>query len=207
MTIDRVPWRGNSMATRKHQQPSLDALLRKIVDVLDRWKIPHLLVGGLAAGIVGEPRITLDVDLIVAIPLSERTTFAKRARAAGFAIAKESEEEAGVTGALRLRWRSLHTDVIFASTEFERSAFGRKRRVRVAGRNVYVPSPEDLILLKLVPGRKKDLFDVESVLLRHRGKLDRTYLERWAQRLSDEMEDTRIWETLQRLLKEADAVT
>ena len=192
------------MATRKQEQPSLDALLRKIVDLLDRWKIPHLLVGGLAAGIVGEPRITLDVDLIVAIPLSERATFAKRARAAGFAIAKESEEEAGMTGALRLRWRGLHTDIIFASTEFEQSAFARKRRVRIADRSVHVPSPEDLVLLKLVPGRKKDLFDVESILLRHRGKLDRKYLEHWAQRLSDEMEDTRVWETLQRLLKEAD---
>ena len=62
-------------------------------------------------------------------------------------------------------------------------------------------SQPNLDLLKLVPGRSKDLFDIESILLRHRGKLDLTYLEHWAQRLADEMEEVRIWNTLQRLLK------
>jgi hypothetical protein len=185
--------------------PTLDELLRKTVACLDRWNISYLLIGGLAVGVVGEARMTHDVDLIIAVPLAELATFAQRAQAAGFSIARAALQEAPVTGALRLAWRGLHVDVIFASTEFEARAFARKRLVRLAGRPTPVPSPEDLVLLKLVPGRPKDLFDVEAILLRHRGKLDVAYLEQWAQRLSDEMEDTRIWETLQRLLKETDA--
>lgn len=196
-------WRDVSMPTTKKQQPTLDDLLHKTIGLLDQWKIPYLLVGGLAVGVVGEARATQDVDVIIAVPLTDLATFAKRAKAAGFSVAKESLEEAPVTGALRLAWTGLHVDVIFASTQFEQSAFSRKRRVRLAGRTIYVPTPEDLILLKLVPGRRKDLFDIESVLLRHRGKLDRQYLEQWAQRLADEMEDVRIWDTLQWVLKDA----
>ena len=63
------------------------------------------------------------------------------------------------------------------------------------------PSPEDFILFKLIPGRSKDLLDVESVILRHRDTLDRDYLQQWAQRLSDEMEDLRLFNTLTRLLE------
>lgn len=197
--------RGDSMSSTNKHKPNLDALLRKTCGLLNRWKMPYLLIGGLAVGVVGEARMTHDVDVIVAIPLAALATFASRARAVGFVVAKGSLEEAAVTGALRLTWSGLHVDVIFASTEFERSAFSRRRRVQLAGRQTCVPTPEDLILLKLVPGRPKDVSDVESILLRHRGKLDLSYLERWAQALSDEMEDVRIWDMLQRLLKDAAA--
>lgn len=64
------------------------------------------------------------------------------------------------------------------------------------------PSPEDFILFKLIPGRPKDLLDAESVVLRHRERLDRSYLERWAQRISDEMEGLRVFRTLETLLGE-----
>lgn len=190
------------MPTAKKLQPDLDDLLRKTIALLDRWKIPYLLIGGLAVGIVGEARATHDIDLIIAVPLTDVDSIAKRARAAGFSIANASLEEARMTGALRLIWGGLHVDVIFTSTEFEQSAFSRKQRVQLAGCSIDVPTPEDLILLKLVPGRRKDFFDIESILLRHHGKLDLKYLEHWAQRLADEMEDVRMWDTLQRLLKD-----
>lgn len=59
---------------------------------------------------------------------------------------------------------------------------------------------EDFILLKIIPGRDKDILDVKSVIERHKGKLDKRYLEMWAQRFSDEAEDMRIWNTLRQLL-------
>lgn len=86
-------------------------------------------------------------------------------------------------------------------TELEQSAFKRAKRVKVLGVEANFPSPEDFILFKLIPGRPKDLLDVEAVILRHRDKLDRAYLERWAQRISDEMEDLRMFNTLKKLLQ------
>lgn len=183
---------------------TLEELLRKALDLVEELQTRALLIGGLAVGVVGEARVTQDVDLILALPLSRLGTLVKRARATGFAIAPASLKEAKLTGAVRLRWRGLHADIIFASTDFEESVFRRRVTVTLAGRAVSVPSPEDLILLKLVPGREKDLLDAKSILLRHRRHLDRSYLERWAQRLSDEAEDLRMWQTLKRLLAEQD---
>lgn len=60
---------------------------------------------------------------------------------------------------------------------------------------------EDLILLKLIPGRPKDLLDVESICLRQGGRLDIDYLTRWARTICDESEDFRILRQLKKYLK------
>jgi len=58
-----------------------------------------------------------------------------------------------------------------------------------------------LILLKIVPGRLKDLADVENIAKRNAGKLDEKYILDWAMKLSDEAEDLRIYRRVKRLLK------
>ncbi len=40
----------------------------------------------------------------------------------------------------------------------------------------------------------------ESIVARHGTRLDRTYLEQWAQSICDDAEDFRIWHRLQKLL-------
>lgn len=40
-------------------------------------------------------------------------------------------------------------------------------RYSILGIEANYPSPEDFILLKLIPGRPKDRLDVEAVLTRH----------------------------------------
>lgn len=197
LSIELCMARGDKPAT-------LEELLAKTLDLVEGLRIPSLLVGGLAVGIVGEARVTEDVDLILALPIHRLVTLAQRAKAAGFSVATASLEEAKATGAVRFRWHGLHVDVILTSTAFERSAFARKLVVTLAGRKMSVPSPEDLILLKLVPGRDKDLLDVKGIMVRHRHRLDRKYLAHWAERLDDEAQESRIWTTLHRLLAEVD---
>lgn len=151
--------------------------------------MPYLVIGGMAQAVIGEPRLTQDVDCIIALPSSHTATWLDGFVKAGFAVdrakAVERIEAVGTFTARRGSWR---IDVIIASTEFEQSAFRRAQRLRVYDVEANFPTPEDLILLKLVPGREKDLLDAKTVLARHRGHLNRPYLERWAQRLSDEAE-------------------
>ena len=42
--------------------------------------------------------------------------------------------------------------------------------------------------------------DVQSIVTRHNTHLDRKYLEKWAQLLSDEAEDMAIWNRLTKVL-------
>ena len=43
----------------------LKAFFTHVVNVLERLKIPYMVVGGFAAVFYGEPRLTLDVDIVV----------------------------------------------------------------------------------------------------------------------------------------------
>ena len=40
-------------------------LLRRVIDVLENQGITYLLVGSLASGVYGEPRLTRDIDIVV----------------------------------------------------------------------------------------------------------------------------------------------
>ena len=167
---------------------------------MNKEKIPYLLIGGLAAGVLGEPRMTRDIDLILFIPKSSIPNFLKKLKNNDFDFNMTvTQNDLKLKGAFRISYEELWVDFIVSSTDFENSAFKRKIKVKLLGKIVNIPSPEDLILLKLIPGRERDILDVKSIIERQRGKLDKKYLENWAQKLSDEAEDMRIWNTLKRI--------
>jgi len=182
-------------------QSPLDKLYSKTLSLLEKEKIPYLLIGGLAAGVLGEPRMTQDIDLIIFAPKKSVPEIIKKAVNEGFqANSRVILNDVELKGAFRLDFDGLWTDIIISSTKFEESAFKRKKQITLLGRKTFIPSAEDLILLKLIPGREKDMLDIKSIIERQKGKLDRKYLEKWAQKLSDEAENMRIWNTLKKVL-------
>jgi hypothetical protein len=50
------------------EQPEL---VRRIVETLESLSAPYMIVGSLASAVYGEPRLTQDVDFVVALPLSD----------------------------------------------------------------------------------------------------------------------------------------
>ena len=83
--------------------------------------------------------------------------------------------------------------MILASLPFEQEALHRARTRRLFGRSVPFPTPEDLLLFKVLAGRDKDLLDARGVLRRHRGKLDLRYVEDTLRSLCDLAEDRSPW--------------
>jgi len=92
-------------------------------------------------------------------------------------------------------------DFIISSIELEREAITRSRILNVHGVSARFPTPEDLILLKVIPGRPKDMADAESIVIRYSGELDRNYLLKWAEKISDEMESLRVYREIKNLLR------
>ena len=89
----------------------------------------------------------------------------------------------------RRRTGRFHLDLIVRSLFIEDQALRRARTIKVFRRAVKFPSPEDLIILKLVAGRMQDLLDAEGIVRRHAAKLDRKYIERTLRELCDLAED------------------
>jgi len=82
----------------------------------------------------------------------------------------------------------------------EEVAYERSSVQRLFGRMVRFPSPEDLILFKILAGRDKDIVDAVGVARRHAGRLDRRYLEETLQPICDLAEDLTAWRRLQGVL-------
>ena len=58
----------------------------------------------------------------------------------------------------------------------------RRRSHDLDGQRIWFVSPEDLILLKVVAARPRDLGDIEDVLLAQ-STIDEAYMRRWAKEL------------------------
>ncbi len=184
------------------QSPAFAEILKEVFVFLDAEKISYFIIGGVAVGILGEPRFTYDLDVDIFLDKTKLPQFLEHAGKTGFRLdVKQATEDASSFGTFRMFKGDVQVDCIIASTPFEDSALKRSAKMNLFDTTVSVLSPEDLILLKLVPGRPKDLMDVESVMLRHGTSLDKKYMEEWAKKICDEAEDFRIWRELQALLK------
>lgn len=178
-----------------------DRFCRDAFGFLEASGTRYLVVGGLAVMVVGEPRTTADADAVVFVSVPEAEALIDRAAGAGFDVREEVERERlATTGTFRLRRGRFQLDLITASLPFEEAASRRASVHELFGVRLPFPSAEDLILFKVLAGRDKDMLDAAGVARRHRGRLDRAYLERTLRPICELAEDMGPWTRLQRTL-------
>jgi hypothetical protein len=182
---------------------TFDAFCREAVDFLKGSATPYLMIGGLAVGAIGEPRVTGDVDVIGYVRVEKALALIDAAIAAGFRVAADEREKLQATGTLRFSKGQFQLDIILASLPFEDDARARARKHRLFGRLVPLPTPEDLILFKVLAGRDKDLVDAVSVARRHLRKLDRRYLGKALEAVCEFAEDLEPLRRLDEVLRKA----
>ncbi len=181
---------------------SFDEFCCACLDLFKARRTPYVIVGGVAVTAVGEPRFTADLDAIVFVDVDTLERLINYALEHGFRADLE-DELAAVRGggSARLRRGRFHLDLIVRSLFIEDQALARSRTIKVFQRLVRFPSPEDLLVLKLVAGRPRDLLDLEGIMRRHGSKIDRGHIERTLQKLCDMAEDHAFldrWRTLAR---------
>jgi len=180
----------------------LEKEYKKIITFLNDNELNYLVIGGIAVSVIGEPRETIDIDFCIFIKKKDVKNFLEKVENIGYIVNKKSAiNSAKTTGVFHIMDGKIRIDFLIVSHKFEKSAFNRKILIEMHGVKAYYPTPEDLILLKIVPGRLKDLADVENIAKRNAGKLDEKYILDWAMKLSDEAEDLRIYRRVKRLLK------
>jgi hypothetical protein len=155
----------------------LDSALAESASVLEECSIPFMLIGGLAVAAWGEARSTLDVDFCVWAD-AERlesavdclcTRLQARTTKPRFFVEETRVLPLQTAAGIRL-------DVVFGILPLQREAISRAVKKRLAGRTIPVASVEDLVLMKLVSERKKDMDDARALLRRFGKTLDRSYL-------------------------------
>ena len=156
----------------------LKAALRSLCEWFDAEGAKWLVIGGVAASLIGRPRTTRDVDAVVWLEDSRLEGFFRAAGNHGF--------EPRVTDALAFARQSrvvlvTHTDsaidadIALGALPFEKDAIDRARNAVVGDLVIPLPRPEDLIIMKAVAHRPQDTVDVAAVLEAH-PEIDRQYV-------------------------------
>ncbi|MGH8263642.1 MAG: nucleotidyltransferase [Steroidobacteraceae bacterium] len=142
-------------------------MLADLTGWLQAAQVPAMVVGGVAASILGRPRATRDIDALVMLP--EGKWAAVLAAAASHGIAPRIEEP--LKFALRTRVLLLRhaesgvdIDVILGRLPFEQDAIGRAKFHNLGGVRVKLPQVEDLLIMKAIGQRPRDLRDIEGLL-------------------------------------------
>ncbi len=156
----------------------LDRAIHAITQTLESLNIPYAIVGGIANAVWGEPRATIDVDVTVSV---EPADLPKTILAIAAPFHAAVADPAGFVEQTRVlpldTPDGVRIDVIFALLPFELDAIRRARRLSLAGRTVAVVTPEDLVLMKIISDRPRDVADAEAIVRRRAGELDRAYIE------------------------------
>jgi hypothetical protein len=167
-------------------------VLKQVARRLDRARIAYMITGSTAANFYTVPRMTRDIDIVV--ELSERDI-------GRFIPLFDSDyylEPETVRGAVKNKgmFNLIHDEyiikidfVVRKDTPYRLREFSRRKKVTVDDQDVFVVSPEDLILSKLEWAKDSrsevQLNDVRNLLRDAKG-LNRTYLTRWAKALGVE---------------------
>lgn len=189
------------------ERQELAPLISALAD-LARWfesaNVPGIVVGGVAASLIGRPRLTHDVDALVMVDeahwhdlLEQGAPFGFRPR---FTDALAFAARARVL-LMRHEPSGVDVDIMFGALRFEEEAVAHRTFVTVAGVTLPLPTPEDLIVMKAVAHRPRDLTDIEAILDAHSG-LDVDHVRRWVREFARAAAMPEIWDDLQRLLKD-----
>lgn len=167
----------------------------EFVDVLNRLHIGYALIGGMALAAWSEQRFTKDIDFTVTLDAKKweaLQAFLKNSPDVTInKLAYDPQASNVVPYLVRIKYKEELVDLISSLTPYQESLLARRVEVDILGERIFVASPEDIIVTKLIAKRTQDIADIEK-LLRSINNLDLAYIQKWAR----EWEVLDLWNKL-----------
>ena len=167
-------------------------LLKKIASFLQKNKIPYMITGAWSVIFYARPRASHDIDFVVELHKKDLYRIIKvfNKLPNEFLIQpdqiKNAVIEKGMFNILYLPG-SLKLDFwVLKGGNFNESRFGRRKRKKILDQYMYIASPEDTILKKLLwyndTKIEKHLIDAAFVYQIQKNNLDQKYLFSWSKK-------------------------
>lgn len=174
----------------------LELLIKKTVILLEKEKILYMLVGGMAANYYGFPRPTFDIDIAFILEKDEKIKkFIAGLKKMGFDIHLEDVVSIlQITNRIMVRSSKIPYRIDFwcPKSEYDMVSFKRRIRQNFLNMKVWMISPEDLILSKVMIDRARDEEDIIGIIKREKGRLSWKYIWHWAKALNKYKEIKKI---------------
>ena len=184
--------------------PKTIAQLRATIADLMRWfegeDLRAAVIGGVAAGLHGRPRLTKDVDAVVFS--DDAAALVASAGSYGFATRiDDALDFSRRTRVLLLRHHSgVDVDISLGALSFEAEIVDRAQVIDIGGLAIRIATPEDLIIMKALARRPEDIADIGGIIdVQHQLDVDR--IRFWVREFSSVLEMPEIFEDLERLLQ------
>jgi len=181
----------------KDQPLDITSFLKLILEALKASKVEYLIGGAVAEWAWGEPRATQDLDIVINLPIKAVSRFSRELKKRNMLVPTDiildtmMEDRADIPlNAIHI-YSGLKADLYLMreGDALRKSAFQRRLLVDYGPPigEVYVHSPEDLILYKLMylglSGQPKHARDIAAILRTKKDQLDFGYIEEWVDQL------------------------
>ena len=161
---------------------------------LNEAGIPSVVIGGVALGTWGNPRLTRDVGLKVLLTREDADRL--------LSVLSPDYVSLLPNPQLVLRQQALlfvtdqngvRFDLLLAETTYDHEAVCRGREIEAApGITIRLCSPEDLIIYKMISTRARDYEDAMSVVHRQGDALDDRYVIKWLRQFELALDDSTL---------------
>ncbi|MHC4752245.1 MAG: hypothetical protein ACYTFW_20525 [Planctomycetota bacterium] len=181
---------------------SQDDFLKQLLKVLGDCSVPYMISGSFGSSFHGQPRATKDIDIVIA-PTEKQLLDFVESLGKDYYFSLAAVQEALAHNSMfniidsESGWKAdfiLRKDRPFSKVEFQ-----RRQKAKIMDLDVWIVSPEDVILSKLEWAKNSEsgqqFRDALGVAVVQWDHLDEVYLHKWAKELQVES-------SLEQLLKQ-----
>jgi hypothetical protein len=175
---------------------SYEDFVHKVIAALEAAGVRYMIGGAVAAWAWGEPRATLDLDVVVDIPHNAVTRLSEELKLRDMLVPadiileniQEKRADIPINAIDRLSGYKADLYPLREGDELRRAAFGRRQMIDLGAPlgKVFLHAPEDLIIYKLwyysLSQQTKHIRDIASIVLTLGDELDTGIIDYWAQK-------------------------
>jgi len=167
-------------------QNELD-VVRDVSQRLDAAGLGYMLTGSIAMNYYAEPRMTRDIDFVVALRPDDATLVATLFQP-DYYVSRDAVDS---SIAHQSMFNLIHNEsvikvdcIVRKQTHYRLNEFDRRQRIKIQDFETWIVSKEDLILSKMLWGKdSRSEFQMRDVKNLVATGCDRAYIERWTTEL------------------------
>lgn len=178
------------------------APLQALQNLLTEFQERGVIIGGIAASLLGAPRYTADLDAVFLLSVSQIPDLLTAAAKQGIEpriVDVISFARKNRVLLLRHSASGVNIDLSLGILPFEIEMVERSALMEVGQLQLRLPTPEDLIVLKAIAHRPKDLGDIQAIAASH-PDLDKERLRFWVEQFGVALDMPELWESISKLL-------